>query len=239
MMATGDPTPVDNLLALDAPVQRTDRMIVGRGNDLYRMDATRWRGGGAARKSLVIPQASDFATIVNTNSTTFTNFTHGLELKNTNKAGGDSLTAALRSIPATTWDVRLGIVHANVKQNFITTGFCLRESATGKIMSFGAGYANVQGIVGQRWNSATSFNSTLFQVGERPSRMWYRAIKNGSNIELYASRDPSYFGDKIYSEALTASFTTAPNQWGAFVNGNNFVTPKYNVCIHVIDWSEA
>ena len=37
---------IDELEALPLPMRAADRLVIGRGGDLYRMDLSEWRGGG-------------------------------------------------------------------------------------------------------------------------------------------------------------------------------------------------
>jgi hypothetical protein len=176
---------------------------------------------------------------VNQGVATITDLADGFALEKA-AATSDSLSARVRSIPATAWDVRMGFVKGHKRKSFLISGLYLRESATNKILTWGFAHAGAGGSFINAWSDSTSFSSTRFSAPQEVvQRAWYRAVKNGSNIDFYMSQDPSYYGDKVFSQALTTSFTTAPNQWGAFVNPDNQGTPNLPTRLDAIDWSEA
>jgi hypothetical protein len=230
---------VDNLDALPLPVVSTDRVVVGRSNDLFRMDVLRWRGGQSARQSSQPPVAADFGTWLSQNSSTVTDLDDGFNIFNGNRAGGDNLSARLRSIPATSWDLRLGISRGYKPQRFMIAGLMLRESGTAKAVTWGFAHRTGGGMFINRWDG-NSFNTTRFSAPqERKMHSWFRVVKNGSNIEFYTSDDPTVYGDKVFQQSLTTDFTTAPNQWGPFINPNNNDSPAVDMSIDVFDWYEA
>lgn len=230
---------IDALDPLPSAVVSTDRLIVGRANDLNRLDVLNWRGGGAARASLVVPTAADFSTWLSQNSNTVTDLDDGVELFNGNRSGGDTITARLRAIPATSWDLRIGCVRGYVPQQYMIAGLILRESGTNKILTWGFAHRSGGGTFLNRWDG-NSFNTGRYSSNqERKMRSWFRVVKNGTNIEFYSSDDPTDYGDKLFQQSITTDFTSAPNQWGFFMNANNNDSPAGDGRLHVIDWYEA
>jgi hypothetical protein len=235
-----DPLQIDGLDALPLPVVRSDRLLITRSNDFKRLDVKDWYAGISDRQALVPPQAADFSTWVNQDGATITDLADGFSLFHDNTKSSDSLMARVRAIPATSWDLRMGFVKGHKRKNFIISGLYLRESGTGKILTWGFAHAGAGGSFINAWSGSTSFSSTRFSAPQEVvQRAWYRAVKNGSNIDFYMTQDPSYWGDKVFSQALTTSFTTAPNQWGAFINPDNQGTPNVPCRLDAIDWSEA
>jgi hypothetical protein len=228
---------IDGLDPLPLPVVNTDRLVVGRSGDLKRMDVKEFRGGISNRKGdIVIPRAADFPTWVNQGATIITDLADGFQLERTTSLTGDSLSGVMRPLPGGSWDVKLCCVRGWMLKNFLIGGMWLRESGTGKIITGGFGHQNNADFV-VRWNSITSFNAILKSGYERPLKVWLRARLNGSNIEFYRSPDGinwSYF----YTVLQTTPFTTAPDQWGAFINANNNLTPHLGMRLDVLDWSE-
>ena len=66
----GTPLKFEDLDALPLPVAATDRLVVGRGNDLKRLDFDYWRGGLSDRRIVQRPQSGDFNTWVNQDGAT-------------------------------------------------------------------------------------------------------------------------------------------------------------------------
>jgi hypothetical protein len=104
-------------------------------------------------------------------------------------------------------------------QNYRGGGLVLRESATGKILSFGfivnTGSFSMGMQIG-RYTNSTTFASTPYSFAwfNALQVVWFRvSITGGTTLNLFISSDGVNFV-KIYSELKTASFTTAPDQWG-------------------------
>ncbi len=229
---------IDGLDALPLPVVKTDRMVVGRGGNLFRIDVADWRGGISERRSPNIPQSSDFPTWVNQDGAFITDLDDGFALAHDNTETGDSLQMRLRTIPTGSWDVRLGCIRGHQVQRFLISGLCLRESATAKIMTLGFGHATSGGIFINAWVNATNFSATRKTYNDdRPQMHWFRAVKNGSNIDFFASADGVNYS-LFFTQSIAVDFTASPDQWGAFINPNNNIAPHLPVRLDVIDWSE-
>ena len=229
---------IDGLEPLLLPVRDTDRMVVGRNGDLFRMDVADWRGGISERRSPAVPQSSDFPTWVNQDNAIITDLDDGFSLTHDNANTGDSLQMRLRPIPSGAWDVRLGCIRGHQVQRFLISGLILRESGTGKLMTWGFGHASSGGIFVNAWSNPASFSATRKTYNEdRPQKVWLRVVLNGTNIDFHASPDGVNYS-LFFAQTLTTDFTTAPNQWGAFINPNNNITPRLPVRLDVIDWSE-
>lgn len=245
-MTMGDPLELDDFDALPLPIVPTDRLVVGRSNDLKRMDVTNWLGGPSRRTGVAFPQAADFGTWVNQDGATITDLADGFKLDHDNSKTTDSCMARVRTIPGGSWDVRLGCVRGYQRQPVLISGLYLRESGTGKIVTWGPVHTSSNGLVVNSFTNSTTFNATRFiasidlnGLSENLQRMWLRIVKNGANLEFYATDDPANWGEAHFVQAITTNFTTAPNQWGPFINPNNTTTPlKLPVRMDVIDWSE-
>jgi hypothetical protein len=229
---------LDELDALPLPTRETDRMVVGRSGDLFRMDVADWRGGISERRSPIIPRSADFPTWVNQDYAAITDLDDGFSLTHDDSNTGDSLQMRVRAIPPGTWNVTLGCIRGHKVQRFIISGLILRESSTGKLMTWGFGHASSGGIFINAWINPTNFWDTRKSYNEdRPQKQWFKAAKNGSNMDFYASPDGVNYS-LFFTQALTRDFTSAPDQWGAFINPCNNITPRVPVRLDVIDWSE-
>jgi hypothetical protein len=112
--------------------------------------------------------------------------------------------------------------------NYRQCGIGFRESGTGKLVEIHsdlriqAAYAYPQ-IEVARWDSPTSINSSQYgpsPVGGFWSNQWVQIEFSSSTIYFRLSVDGIHFG-LIYSEAANAFFTTAPDQWYYFANGDS------------------
>lgn len=222
---------------LPLPVVATDRLIVGRGGVLKRIDQVAFRGSPGMRAKCVAPTSSDFSTWVNQNGSVVADNDYTMSISHDNTVtGGDQLSCRVRTLPGGTWDVRLGIICQWRHHNFISGGIALRESGSGKILASQFGHiANASALV--RWNSPTSFNSIVKEIGMRPQKGFVRFLKNGSNAELHFSTDGVYYA-LFSSIALTTAFTTAPDQWGLYLNPFNSGGSAIDSRIDAFHWSE-
>lgn len=93
-----------------------------------------------------------------------------------------------------------------------------RESATGKLVEITFAFDNQQPLVIAAWslNSPTVFNVEMVKttVGRTFPYITVKLQKTGGNIILSYSFDGGANYVQLLSEAQTAHFTTAPDQWG-------------------------
>lgn len=228
---------IDQLQPLDLPILPTDNLIVGRAGDLKRMEIRQFRGSSSNRRGdLVPPQAADFPIWVNQGATTAVDLADGFRLERLTGLTGDSLSGVLRTLTGGSWDVTLCCVRGWMLKNYLIGGLWLRESATGKLVTWGFGHQNNADFV-VRWNSPTSFHSILRTSYERPLKIWLRVRRAGSVLEFYRSADGLNW-NFFFGIEQTAPFNGAPDQWGAFINANNNVGPQLPMRLDVLDWSE-
>jgi len=236
-----DPHTPDDRTTLPLPTRASDRIVSGRTNDLYRHALPTFIGHNSDRKICVPPTASDFSTWVNQDTATITDVDDGCYLTRAAKGSGDSLHCRVRSLVGSAWDVRVGVICGYAMKQYFGTGLVLRESATGKLNSWQLGHGDAGGPLNVWWNSPTSFQQTRYnpssQAGSSLNKLWFRVRKNGSTLEYYTSPDGSDWTLDT-TEAATGLWTSAPNQWGIFINTNNNATPNLVVRADFIDWAE-
>lgn len=141
-------------------------------------------------------------------------------------SGGINVVGLYKSAPATPWSLTIGVVpgagSAAAKLN--EGGLFLRESATGKILGIWVGTdssGSAPILIGDRYTNYTTFNNNAFagyQFWPCPIA-WLKVTNNGTNILIASAIDGQTF-KTIYSEALTASFTTAPDEVGIGIAPN-------------------
>lgn len=119
----------------------------------------------------------------------------------------------------------------NVATHQIGVGFY--ESATGKIVTVMDQRGG--GIVVDKWNSNTSFNSSYFFESCRPPVLvWFRLEKTASNLLWYYSHDGVRFF-QCWSSTYTNFFTTAPDEYVVAVITNNASRPATARVLSVVE----
>lgn len=155
-------------------------------------------GGGSTllRDRVSAPTAGGFSTLLGTNSVnpTITNasdtscvFDFGAS-----PAGGDNNRLALKSAPSTPWTLTARLEVSLFDYNYSGGGLYLRNSTSGKLVSWGANGGGSSGLMQfNEWNSQTSFSSTPFSMTPlRNTRwQWFKIINDGTNLEAYLSID--------------------------------------------------
>lgn len=186
---------------------------------LTMTDPTALMGGGINGVTLdkdryAPPLVADFPVLVGTNGTNpnvaFSATTGCVIGSGSNFAVGDNIRGAFRNLPAGSWTVVTKVKSLHRNLNYATSGLTLRESATGKMETFGFDTTTF-GLI--RWNSPTSYNSTpkTYVYGFLPE--WFKINFDGTNLNYYTSHDGvnwTYLA--VYAKA--AFFTTAPDQAG-------------------------
>jgi hypothetical protein len=111
-----------------------------------------------------------------------------------------------------------GLQHSG---NFSGMGLFLRDSATGRIMLFGAINTNTESVEVSRHTSYTAFNSDAHsQIYRIHAPYMMRKIEDdGTTLSFYISLDGSYW-HLLHSETR-ATFLANPNQVGFYTNSLN------------------
>jgi hypothetical protein len=233
----GDPFAINDKADL-TNVVRTDRIPISRANKIYRVDLQEMPNRLSPRRALVAPVLSDFSTWVNQGTGQLIQISDGVRIF------GDRYTTTganpmmrVRTMPGGSWDIVLGCVRGFTFINFLNGGMVLRESATGKLTVNGFGVPNSDRFHVQYYTAPTTFGGNLTTAQEKNSNIgWFRARKVSTNIEYLYSPDGRVWA-QYYVEAITAHFTTAPDQWGYFIEVNNSGLSVAG-SMDVIDWSE-
>ena len=232
-MATGIGTA--DVAALPSEIKDDDLLLVARGNVIYSVPTRHIPSRFTARKQLVAPLLSDFATQVNfAGYADVTQVDDGIRVFVDRRSSGNNLRGCFRPLPTGSWDVALGFVKGFRHGNCFG-GIALRESATSKLLFQSYGANTVPGWFLQSYTNPTTFSSTVSSREERGlSVAWFRFLLNGSTIESYISADGAAWKQMHTGHALTTSFTSAPDQWGFYLN-NQSGLPCW---LDVIDWDE-
>ena len=185
--------------------------IVDDLNDNFRLDAaldtTGARFSGAESWAWV-NQGGATATFVN---------------KRLKLASPSSATANKRiikqTLPSGNWVYRATVAREGVTGTNVEVGMCLRENATGKLLTFNLGESGGEWIWVARWTDATTFSATpssLVGVNRAINAPWVMEIEyDGTNYYFRYSLNNVQF-TQLYSEAQAAFFTTGADEIGLF-----------------------
>lgn len=233
---SGNPVGINAKTALATFQTYSDRVAIARANKLYRVDSQYLPSRFTSRIPLVVPQISDFSTVVNLSTSRTVQKDDCVRIHApSNTPTGANLMSRVRTLPGGSWDVQLALLRGWTFLNFINGGLTLRESGTGKQIVFGFGAPNDQQIILNRYTNFNSFGAAIESAPE--SNIWFqffRALKNGSNIDYYFSTDGVCWSYH-HTHALTVGFTTAPDQWGFYIELNNSTTAMQ---MDVLHWDE-
>jgi hypothetical protein len=101
-------------------------------------------------------------------------------------------------------------------------GVCFRESATGKVVTFGTygGVITVDYWTDENTWSATSalYRPIVGSIADRPVQLHMGRGAAGSDALSFGIMRATSGWSNCWSSALDAFFTTAPDQWGIFAN---------------------
>lgn len=234
-------TRINDLAALSEPTVRSDRQFVGRSSDAYRQDVSAIRGGILRRKGLlsaelVKPTSGNFNTWVNQGSATLTDVGYALQLAAPHAGTSFRINAAVRTLPSGNWDVRVGARKRSMYKNYHFAGIILRESATGKCVDF---KFQDDGLSSGAWSTSTNYLGDNTANAEFHNTVWFRARKfSSTQFAFFFSLDGSLWvhWDTI---SLTTFFTTAPDQWGIFIQPVNESVPNNDVRADFFHWQEG
>jgi len=233
-----DGTRTDDLPALSLPQVRSDRMIVGRSGDTYRNDVSQMRFGVRRRipAKIIQPVASDFSTWVNQGSATLSNIGYGVQLASPHaSASFGRFNAAVRTLPSGNWDVQLGMRKRSPFKNWHNGGIILRESATGKAGTFGW---MDNGLLSSRWTGPTAYTADMTAHFEFHSTLWFRLRKfSSTQYAAYFSLD-GFLWCLWDLPTTTTVFTTAPDQWGLWLQPVNEAAVNLDIRFDAFHWLE-
>lgn len=183
--------------------------------------------------------SADF-TWVNQGASTVTDNADGSITLTAPTINSTNLRLLAKSQPSTPYEILVGFL-PSYAGGFSTMKFGFRESATNKLVNMFINNSSSAGHIarGQRFNSATS------AVGDQGSALygngifnpvWAKIENDGVNLTFFISGDGLNFSE-VYTEAVGAFFTTAPDQvfWGIEM----FTTSTSFGSLTLVHWSES
>jgi hypothetical protein len=192
-------------------------------------------GGGAGGTDPITPPVNGDFAWVNQGGASVTVTGSNIYIKDPGGSATDHLRLRVKAVPVAPYTVTIGFIPAILQLNNLSVGLCLRDSASGKIVSLD--YTNNAGplIAATKWNSPTSFNASYSTAAMHPTGavLYFRIADDGVNRVSSWSFDGVNF-NQFFSVGRTDFIT--PDQIGFFANGNN---ATYDACMNVISWLEA
>lgn len=252
----------DGLLSLGSQIHASDSYfalpsssIPGRtfwptnGSTLFRDDGSLWHPFGPSfpMTSLIDSQFS----WVNQGSATLDLSHGGAILATPAGAATDNLHLRMKTIPSAPYTITMACIPLiPFPSNFNACGLALRDSGTGKIITFAVSSDSTQVptnlvLSGIKWTDATTFSAfyTLtptaaadyaslvgFRLGPC---LWLQIKDDNSNRSLRISNDGISF-QSLHSVGRTDFIT--PDQIGFFVNQQN---ASFGLSLNVLSWTEG
>lgn len=129
--------------------------------------------------------------------------------------GSNTVVGLVKSLPATPYTKTIAIAYTYLT-NFNLNGFLLRESGSGKLITFGPLANNGFAIEAIQWASPTSPGSTYFtgpNTYNGPTLIWLQVSDDGTTCSFQMSVDGSNYitmGTRTHTDFITA------DQYGFF-----------------------
>lgn len=151
----------------------------------------------------------------------------------------ENVRALVTALPAGTPTITVGLIPVHWQVNFCMTGVALRESATGKLVSFQIeNGASVRCVSGRKNTNPTTIASGIGGTPfiALPPAIWFLRVQiTATQYVLTWSANGVDFTPFI-TENKNAFFTTGPDQIGLMLQNFNSGTNIYTSYVH---WSES
>lgn len=189
---------------------------------------------------MVPPVSGDFSWVNQGTSTVAT--TKGMMVVTSQGGAADSLRLLVKSAPATPYTITVCMMAQSGYYPGTSTvgqfGICWRDSASGKILTYGWGMSNYPLYFSySQWTNYTTLSGNQFQYSAPGQGVfWIRFADDGTNRTVRISTDGAAFALVSPAQSRT-SFLTA-DQVGVFVNNWNSTYIMARV-VSFLNWSEA
>ena len=154
-------------------------------------------------------------------------------------SGGANLRIAEQAVSGATWTYRARIAAGNITQtNFLNFGMCARESVGGKLITIHTVYATGFKTESNRYNSPTSYNSTVSDISLSDLYMgtswrYYEIKYDGTNLRFGISSTGADGSFRYVRTETPAAFLGAvPTHVGVHFSVENSVAGQIAYC----DW---
>lgn len=183
----------------------------------------------------------------NQNTSTITDQTganKGLYLEETTQTTPEEINVYHRAAPSTPWTLEACFILQGWCNDKHQGGLCMRESATGKIVTMGAHIGtNTMNLIHGKWTTSTSFSANYSVNPFRLSPafvVWFKFEDDGTNLKYYISNNGYNWvqlNSSTYDKLRGDFFTTGPDQIGIYIYPDNTLTQKAGVVL--LSWKTA
>jgi hypothetical protein len=179
-------------------------------------------GSGGGGSGFTPPTLATFSTNLNVGGETTTlDGNAGMVIAVGTGGAGTALRGVLKSSPSTPYTIIMKMRAVSEGLSSDGVGFCLRDSAGGKMIKFGIELATAPGqFVFQRWTNSTTFSASSKTTTSIMMEPWFKLTDDGTTIATFIAIDMDGPWLPFHSETR-ASFQTAVNQVGFVVEDQN------------------
>lgn len=132
-----------------------------------------------------------------------------------------ALAMYVKAAPSTPYTVTFGVVHFNWQVATNKGGVCFRETSSSKVITWHLEQARGAAVVANWTNHTTQLSLSTFDgVAVLGTLMWWRITDDGVNLIYEISMDGRNF-EQRFTAARGTHFTTAPDEYGFFVDAEN------------------
>lgn len=175
--------------------------------------------GSVGDYPLTPPDLSDFGTWVNQGNAVAEDGPLGLCFSGQN-AAAHSVRARVKTLAASPSNYVFGFNLSNITGGFSSGGIALRDSATGRLVTWGVQQQTQTApsvFIVRHMNSPTSNNSDVItQANTQVGNVFFRVVDDGSNFRFQYSQGGAAWIE-LYFESRTA-WLASPNQVGPHIN---------------------
>lgn len=144
---------------------------------------------------------------------------NGVLLMNAPTSTTNSLRSITQALPAAPWEFTARIGRTGPFVNHLFSGLMLRESGTDKRVSIHTGTDTNDRINSYSWSDATTVALALAHIVMSQTEVFLRIARAGTTL-TYSYSFNGFKYATLYTELITASFTSAPNQIGIVTNAD-------------------
>lgn len=145
-----------------------------------------------------------------------------------------------RPIANLTFDFQALIVGQNIQRQYQNIGLAVRNSVSGRFVTFGAGESDTRGYNVLRWNSVGNYNGSYIN-NPRPIPawpLWMRAKGDGTTLFFYMSSNGKYW--TLVFGLPFADFVGAADRVGIhYVASQVSVPQNVEEHLHIMGWRQS
>lgn len=233
------------------PEAPSDGNLYGRKNNQWSVVPSGGGGGGGSTRvpwylggAPITPAAADFTVYKSSNDfpITLNNEVDGLHLEFGvgGNAGTDRTAVLERPITGSTVDFQALLVGQNNQRNYQNIGVSLRNTGSGRFVTFGIGEARSRGYNILRWNTPGSY-AGAYRNDDAPAPawpLWMRVLANGTEMRFSWSANGKYWTELM--SVPFGDFLGSADRVGIHYVASQTQAPQNIVeHLHIMDWRQS